>query len=152
MNNFLKQTVNKAKEEAIKTARQMVHEPVEIFKETKSQAGLPKEVHPQSGMSMMQEVMTGGGAVKELSPAEEMSINAATMSRLQQIEAELRQLRQDREQKGIDYLKEQNSLMKGSSGQENKPQFTEAQGKKNRSKGKQGQKKGNMEVGKQNKG
>lgn len=151
-NNFLKQVGRTARDQAKLTAKQVIREPIEIFKEGKTHAGLPKDVQPQSGMSMMQEVMTGGGHAKELSPMEEMSINAEAKQRLAEIEAELRQLRQQREQNAMEWTKEQNELMKEPGG-DAKREFVMPSGAKKRGAQQGGQKKGGTgEITKQHKG
>ncbi len=152
-NNFFKQVKESAKEAAIKSARQMVHEPGEILKSSTDQiSGGAETAKPE--MSMMQEVMTGGGKVPDISPQMEQSIHAAAKSRLQQIEAELRQMRLQREQRSQDWLKAQNEMMNIGNQQIEKPKVsTESTGKpKHGPKGPGQPKKGNMEVGKQNKG
>ena len=154
-NNFFKSVGKSAKDEAIKAAKQMRGEPGELLKTTGKQFGL--ETNKVEGPSMMQQVMTGDGQVKDVSPIEEQAIAIQTKRRLQEIEAELRQLRQQREQKSIDWQKQQNELLGiGMEAQENKQKQTEqvvaphtpTKGPK----GPQQAKKGSMEIGRQHKG
>lgn len=110
--NFLKQASNSARDAAIKMAKQIGHEPAEILKGAKEQVvgGAENKVQNQ-GPSMMQEVMTGDGKFVPPTANEEQSIHAAAKNRLAQIEAELRQLRMQREQKSQDWAKEQDKVM-----------------------------------------
>ena len=155
-NNIFKQVAQSAKQEAIKAAKQMAREPLEILKNAGVNIPVSNESGGQPGMSMMQEVMTGGGSVGELSPSEEQSIHQEAKSRLQQIEAELRQLRMQRERQSQEWAKQQNTLMKGhegQSGEQPKPSHVEAPGKpKHGPKGPGQSKKGTQETGRQNKG
>ncbi len=153
MNNFFKQVKDTAKQEAIKAAKQMANEPLEMLKNTGIKIPEKSETS-KPGMSMMQEIMTGNGSVKDILPEMEQSIHAQTKSRLQQIENELRQLRMQKEQRSQEWMKEQNSLMGIGNQQTEKPKnASEAPGKpKHGPKGPGQNKKGNMEVGKQNKG
>lgn len=110
-NDFFKKVGKSAKDEARKLAKQIAREPVEILKETTGQPATTPEQPQKEGMSVMQEVMTDGGNVKDISAGEEQSIHSQTKSRLAQIEAELRQLRMQREQKSQEWTKEQEELM-----------------------------------------
>ena len=108
--NFIKQTKKTAKEQAIKTAKQIAREPSEILKDARSEVTGTPDVH-EPKPSVMEQVMTGDGKTEEVSPQEEQSIHSQTKSRLSQIEAELKRLREQREQKSQGWSEEQERLM-----------------------------------------
>jgi len=121
--NFFKQAGRSAKDTAKEIAKQVAREPIEILKDTRNQVVITPEKQQQE-TSIMQQVMTGDGNVKDISPQEEQSIHSQAKSRLAQIEAELRRLRMQREQRSEDWVKQQESLMgtrEGTPGQAPKP-------------------------------
>lgn len=121
--NFFKTSGNFAKEAAIKMAKQARQEPSEILKSVKEQVvGSTENKVQNQGPSMMQEVMTGDGKFVAPTATEEQSIHSQAKSRLAQIEAELRQLRMQREQRSQEWVKEQEKLISPPQGQEQKPQ------------------------------
>ena len=156
MNNFFKQTGKSARDMAKGVAQKMRQEPAEILKDAKTQI-TGAEQKNESQISVMQQVMTGDGKVKDLSPIKEQEIAAQTKSRLQEIEAELRRLRMQREQTSQEWAKEQNRLL-GTGGEERQtqqgPQQVEmpSQGHKKGPRSAHQSKKGSMEVGRQHKG
>jgi len=110
-NDFFKKMGKSAKDEAKKIAKQIAREPIEILKDTAGQTAPSPETGKQPETSVMQQVMTGDGTVKDVSPQEEQSIHSQAKSRLAQIEAELRQLRMQREQNSQEWTKQQEELM-----------------------------------------
>lgn len=133
-NNFFRQTGNTARDAAKKAAQQIAHEPAEILKSAKEQVVQSEQPQRSEGPSMMQEVMTQNGQLKQVSEMEEKSIHARTKSRLEEIEAELRQYRMQREKASEEWIKDQNKAMGITpEGQQQKPAPPEAalpQGKK----------------------
>jgi hypothetical protein len=110
MKNFFKNPGNNAREEAKKIAKRVVHEPAEILSDIPGQVTpLPEKTEPEE--PVMQQVMTGGGNVKDVSLQEEQDIRSQTKSRLAQIEGELKQLRTQREQKGQEWVQDQEALL-----------------------------------------
>ena len=155
-NNFFKSVGKNAKQAAKEMAKKVAHEPVEVFKDVKNQIISRPEIH-NNEPSMMQQVMTGDGSIKEVSSQEEQSIHSQAKNRLAQIEAELRNLRMQREQRSGEWMKEQEELMGHREGvsQEAAPQPVEMPtGPKKGPRAQRGSHKkgGTMEVGRQKKG
>lgn len=154
MNNFFKQSVKTAKDQAKEMAKKIAREPVEILKTGQNQVtggSEKKQIAPE--ISVIDQIITGDGKVKDTTPEEEQAIHAQTKRRLQEIENELRQLRMEREQKSQEYVKGQMELM-GENKEEPAIKALEMpQGKKHGGPPKPGQaKKGTHEVGRQAKG
>lgn len=108
--DFFKQVKNSAKEEAIKAARQVRQEPLEILKDINSNVSGQTDIH-QKEISMMQQVMTGDGKVADVSSQDEQKINILAKRRLQEIEQELRRMRILSEQRSGDWVEKQKTLM-----------------------------------------
>lgn len=154
MSNFFKQVGNSARDAAVKAAKQIAQEPSEMFKGAKEQV-TGVENKPQSqGPSMMQEVMMGNDNFVPATSAEERSIHAQAKSRLAQIEAELRQIRMQREQASQNWDREQDRQM-GVGESQQKQEFVAPPSKKHHGAQKPGQKKSatpSMETSRQKKG
>jgi hypothetical protein len=107
---------------------------------------------------MMQEVMTQGGKIDPLTAAEEQRIHSQAKSRLSEIEAELHQLRMQREKMSEEWNKEQQRLMgTAPEMQQQKHEFVALPSKKQHGPSKPGAKKSsgsgnNMESSRQKKG
>jgi hypothetical protein len=151
-NNFFRQAGKSAQDIARQMAKTVAQEPSEILRSAKSQVVGGVEQRPNSsGPSVVDQIVTQDGKFGPASAAEEQSIHARAQSRLAQIEAELRQIRMQRERSSQEWSHEQDKLMQ--QGQQEKHQETvEPQGKKHGAQ-RPGKKSSNsMETSKQKKG
>jgi len=131
MTNFFKQVGKSSKDVAKQIAKQIGSEPKELLRNAGGHIGTENKPKTQpEGPSMMQEVMTQNGKTVEATPLEQQQIYADTKSRLAKIEAELRQLRMQRERMSQEWSKEQDRLMNPELSQPPKPVSEIPQGRK----------------------
>lgn len=151
-NNFFKTVGKSAQDVARQMAKTVAQEPSEILRSAKSQVvGSVEQKSEKQGPSVVDQIITQDGKFVPASAAEEQSIHAKAKSRLAQIEAELRQIRMQRERSGQEWSKEQDRLMQVGH-HEKLQEIVEPQGKKHGAP-KPGNKSSNsMETSKQKKG
>src|SRR3989344_7135978 len=101
MTGIIKTTGKTTADIAKQIAKQVVREPFEIMKNAPAQVGGGET----SGMTVMQQVMTGNGKVGEVPPSMQSQEEARARRRIEELQEELKAMRQQSLQKLESYRK-----------------------------------------------
>ena len=122
-NGFIKKTGQTATDAAIKTARQVAQEPIEIIK-----SAVPVHMGEKDNSSLVAEMVQSGQGQEEITNVNEEAINAQAKKRLEELEAEIEKIREERRTQNEEWKKSQETLMQVNQAPQEKT-FVEAQGK-----------------------
>lgn len=136
MDGFIKKTGQSAKDAAIKAAKRVAQEPVEILSHTKAQV-VGTDVHKEP---LVNEMLASGSTTGP-TPLQEQQIHAQGKRRLQELEAELARMRQKRATGEQEWRQQQEQILTPQKPSEQKV-FVEPPSKPRRGMVGPGQKKG----------